>query len=404
MEVPMKILVINCGSSSIKYQLFNMENESVIAKGLAEKIGLPEGCIDLKITDEDKKIEVVLPLPNHAVALDKVLFLMTEHGVIRDKAEIKAIGHRLVHAGEYYNGSVPITEDVVRRLEECADLAPLHNPPNILGVKTCMELFPGTFMSGTFDTAFHQTMPDYAYIYPISYEYYEKYKVRRYGFHGSSHSFVAKRAAEMLGIDIENTKIITCHLGNGCSMAAVDGGESIDTSMGLTPLEGIMMGTRSGDIDPAIIFYLADKENGDFKAVNNMLNKNSGLKGVSGISNDMRDVRSARDNGIKRAELALNIFKYRLKKYIGSYAAAMGGVDAIVFTGGIGENVWEIREDSLKGLEFIGIEIEKEFNKTIFGKEAVINTPLSKVKVFVIPTNEELVIARDAKELYEQSI
>ncbi|HOG43747.1 MAG TPA: acetate kinase [bacterium] len=397
----MKVLVINCGSSSIKYQLFEMSNESVIAKGLAEKIGLPEGCIDLKITGKEGKIEVNLPLPNHSVALNKIMELMTENGVIMDKSEIKAIGHRLVHAGEYYNGSVPITDDVISKLEECSDLAPLHNPPNILGVKTCLELFPGTFMSGTFDTAFHQTMPDYAYIYPISYEYYEKYKVRRYGFHGSSHLFVSKRAAEMLGKKIEETKIITCHLGNGCSMAAVLGGKSVDTSMGLTPLEGIMMGTRSGDIDPALIFYLTDKHNGDMKAVNNMLNKNSGLKGVSGVSNDMRDVRSARDNGNKRAELALNIFKYRLKKYIASYAAAMGGVDAIVFTGGIGENVWEVREDSLTGLEFMGVKINSELNKTIFSKETDISAADSKVKVFIIPTNEELVIARDAMILFE---
>jgi acetate kinase len=397
----MKVLVINCGSSSIKYQLFEMSDESVIAKGLAEKIGLSEGCIDLKITEKDGKIKVTLPLPNHSVALNKVMELMTEHGVIKDKSEIKAIGHRLVHAGEYYNGSVPITEDVIAKLEECSDLAPLHNPPNILGVKTCLELFPGTFMSGTFDTAFHQTMPDYAYIYPISYEYYEKYKVRRYGFHGSSHLFVSKRAAVMLGKKIEDTKIITCHLGNGCSMAAVLGGKSVDTSMGLTPLEGIVMGTRSGDIDPAIIFYLTDKHNGDIKAVNNMLNKNSGLKGVSGISNDMRDVRAARDEGNKRAELALNIFKYRLKKYIASYAAAMGGVDAIVFTGGIGENVWEVREDSLIGLEFMGVKIDAELNKTIYSLETDISAPDSLVKVFIIPTNEELVIARDAKILYE---
>ncbi|HRQ71102.1 MAG TPA: acetate kinase [bacterium] len=397
----MKVLVINCGSSSIKYQLFEMSNESVIAKGLAEKIGLPEGCIDLKITGKEGKIEVNLPLPNHSVALNKIMELMTENGVIMDKSEIKAIGHRLVHAGEYYNGSVPITDDVISKLEECSDLAPLHNPPNILGVKTCLELFPGTFMSGTFDTAFHQTMPGYAYIYPISYEYYEKYKVRRYGFHGSSHLFVSKRAAEMLGKKIEETKIITCHLGNGCSMAAVLGGKSVDTSMGLTPLEGIMMGTRSGDIDPALIFYLTDKHNGDMKAVNNMLNKNSGLKGVSGVSNDMRDVRSARDNGNKRAELALNIFKYRLKKYIASYAAAMGGVDAIVFTGGIGENVWEVREDSLKGLEFMGVKINSELNKTIFSKETDISAADSKVKVFIIPTNEELVIARDAMVLFD---
>lgn len=397
----MKVLVINCGSSSIKFQLFEMSNESVIAKGLAEKIGLSDGFIELKITDGNKKIEIKLALPSHTEALNKIMEMLAENGVIKDKSEIKAIGHRLVHAGEYYNGSVPITDDVIARLVECSDLAPLHNPPNILGVRTCLDLFPGTFMSGTFDTAYHQTMPDYSYIYPISYDYYEKYKVRRYGFHGSSHYFVAERAIELLGKKREDTKIITCHLGNGCSMAAVKGGLSMDTSMGLTPLEGIVMGTRSGDVDPGIIFYLFDKHNGDIKAVNNMLNKNSGLKGVSGISNDMRDVRAARDAGNKRAELALNIFKYRLKKYIGSYAAAMGGVDAIVFTGGIGENVWEVREDSLKGLEFMGVEINTELNKTIFSKETVISTPASKVKVFIIPTNEELVIARDAKRLYE---
>lgn len=397
----MKVLVINCGSSSIKFQLFNMNNESVIAKGLAEKIGLPDGFIELKITDGNKKIEIKLSLPSHTEALNKIMEMLAENGVIKDRSEITAIGHRLVHAGEYYNGSVPITDDVIARLVECSDLAPLHNPPNILGVKTCAELFPKTFMSGTFDTAYHQTMPDYSYMYPIDYEYYEKYKVRRYGFHGSSHYFVAERAIEILGKKREDTKIITCHLGNGCSMAAVKGGKSMDTSMGLTPLEGIMMGTRSGDVDPGIIFYLFDKHKGDIKAVNNMLNKSSGLKGVSGVSNDMRDVRAARDAGNKKAELALNIFKYRLKKYIGSYAAAMGGVDAIVFTGGIGENVWEVREDSAKGLEFMGVEIDTELNKTIFSKEAVISKPSSKVKVMVIPTNEELVIARDAKRLYE---
>ncbi|MGI6394385.1 MAG: acetate/propionate family kinase [bacterium] len=397
----MKVLVINCGSSSIKYQLFEMSNESVIAKGLAEKIGLPMGCIDLKINGVEGKTEVNLPLPNHSVALNKVMDLMTENGVIKDKSEIKAIGHRLVHAGEYYNGSVLITDDVIAKLRECIDLAPLHNPPNILGVETCRELFPGTIMSGTFDTAFHQTMPEHAYIYPINYEYYEKYRVRRYGFHGSSHLFVSNRAAEMLGKNIKEVKIVTCHLGNGCSMAAVDGGKSIDTSMGLTPLEGIMMGTRSGDIDPAIIFYLAGKHDGDFNAVSNMLNKNSGLKGVSGISNDMRDVRSARDNGNNRARLALEIFKYRIKKYIASYAAAMGGVDAIVFTGGIGENVWEIREDSVKGLEFMGVKIDSETNKTVFAKEADVSAADSKTKIYVIPTNEELVIARDALAIFE---
>ena len=398
----MKVLVINCGSSSIKYQLFEMDTEHVIAKGLAEKIGLEQGCVALKMCSNGEKIEKELALPDHGAALSTIMDLMTENGVIKDRSEIKAVGHRLVHAGEYYSGSVEITADVIKRLEECADLAPLHNPPNILGVKTCQKLFEGTFMSGTFDTAFHQTMPDYAYVYPIDYKYYDKYRVRRYGFHGSSHFFVSRKAAEALGKDVKDLKIITCHLGNGASIAAVDGGKSVDTSMGLTPLEGIMMGTRSGDIDPALIFYLAEKEGGDYDAVNKMLNKNSGLKGVSGISNDMRDVRAERDNGNERAALALSIFKYRIKKYIGAYACAMGGVDAIVFTGGIGENVHEVREGSVEGLEFMGIGIDKELNKTVFGDYADLSSENSKVKVLVIPTDEELVIARDAKRLFEE--
>lgn len=398
----MKVLVINCGSSSIKYQLFEMDTEHVIAKGLAEKIGLKQGCVALKMCENGQKVEKELPLPDHGVALTTIMDLMMDNGVIKDKSEIKAIGHRLVHAGEYYNKSVEITADVIARLEECADLAPLHNPPNILGVKTCQKLFPGTFMAGTFDTAFHQTMPDYAYVYPIDYKYYDKYRVRRYGFHGSSHFFVSRKAAQALGKDVKDLKIITCHLGNGASIAAVKGGKSVDTSMGMTPLEGIMMGTRSGDIDPALIFYLAEKEGGDYDAVSKMLNKNSGLKGVSGISNDMRDIRSARDKGNERAALALSIFKYRIKKYIGAYAGAMGGVDVVVFTGGIGENVYEVREGSVEGLEFMGICIDKELNKTIMGEYADISSKDSKVKVLVIPTDEELVIARDAKKLYEE--
>lgn len=397
----MKIFVLNCGSSSIKYQLFDMTDETVIAKGLAEKIGNPEGHIELKITNPKNKIEVNLPLADHSVALNKIMDMMTENGVIKDKSEITAIAHRLVHAGEYYHGSVEVTDDVVFRIQECNDLAPLHIPANIIGIRTCQKLFPDTFMSGTFDTAFHHTMPDYAYMYPIDYKYYEKYRVRRYGFHGSSHFFVSNRAAEMLGKDIKDLKIVTCHLGNGCSMAAVDGGKSIDTTMGMTPLEGVMMGTRSGDVDPGVIFFLADKEGGH-QAVNKMFNKNSGLLGVSGISNDMRDIRKARDEGNKRAALALAMFTYRIKKYIASYAAAMGGVDVVIFTGGIGENVGEIRERSVEGLEFMGIKMNKELNNTICGTEAVVSTDDSKVKVMVIPTNEELVLARDAKKLYEE--
>ena len=397
----MKIFVLNCGSSSIKYQLFDMTDETVIAKGLAEKIGNPEGHIELKITNPKNKIEVNLPLADHSVALNKIMDMMTENGVIKDKSEITAIAHRLVHAGEYYHGSVEVTDDVVFRIQECNDLAPLHIPANIIGIRTCQKLFPDTFMSGTFDTAFHHTMPDYAYMYPIDYKYYEKYRVRRYGFHGSSHFFVSNRAAEMLGKDIKDLKIVTCHLGNGCSMAAVDGGKSIDTTMGMTPLEGVMMGTRSGDVDPGVIFFLADKEGGH-QPVNKMFNKNSGLFGVSGISNDMRDIRKARDEGNKRAALALAMFTYRIKKYIASYAAAMGGVDVVIFTGGIGENVGEIRERSVEGLEFMGIKMNKELNNTICGSEAVVSTDDSKVKVMGIPTNEELVLARDSKKLYEE--
>lgn len=398
----MKVLVINCGSSSIKYQLFEMDTEHVIAKGLAEKIGLEQGCVSLKMSSNGEKVEKKLPLPDHGAALTTVMDLMRENDVIRDMSEIKAVGHRLVHAGEYYSGSVKITDDVIKRLEECADLAPLHNPPNILGVKTCKELFEGTFMSGTFDTAFHQTMPDYAYVYPIDYKYYDKFRVRRYGFHGSSHFFVSRKAAEALGKDVKDLKIITCHLGNGASIAAVDGGKSVDTSMGLTPLEGIMMGTRSGDIDPALIFYLAEKEGGDYDVVNKSLNKMSGLKGVSGVSNDMRDIRKARDNGDERAALSLKMFSYRVKKYIGAYACAMGGVDAIVFTGGIGENDEEVRKNSLEGLNFMGIKINEELNHNVFGEFANLTADDSKVKVLVIPTDEELVIARDAKRLYEE--
>ncbi len=400
----MKVIVINSGSSSIKYQLFEMTNETVIAKGIAEKIGENNSEIVLKIPKENQKIvKEYAKLENHKEALSEILNLLEENKLVLDKKEITAIGHRLVHAGENYHSSVVITEDVLEKMTECNDLAPLHNPHNITGVRTTQELFPGTFQAGCFDTAFHQTMPDYAYIYPIDYSYYEKYKVRRYGFHGTSHMYVSKRAAELDGRDYNSLKIITCHLGNGASVAAIKNGKSIDTSMGMTPLEGIMMGTRSGDIDPALVFFITEKDGNGLDGFNKMLNKNSGLKGVSGVSNDVRDLKRAIKEGNKRAELALNMFVYRLKKYIGAYAAAMGGVDIVVFTGGIGENNADIRKRAVEDLEFMGIEIDDEINDATRGEEKVISKENSKAKVMLVPTDEELVIARETFRLYKEN-
>ncbi len=399
----MKVLIINCGSSSIKYQLFDMTNEHVIAKGIAEKIGLEMGCITLKITNDEKKFYEELPLKNHDIALNEVMSLLSREGVIKDKTEIKIIGHRLVHAGEFYSSAVVVTEDVLEKMTICNDLAPLHNPHNITGVRTCEKLFPGTFQAGVFDTAFHQTMPDYSYMYPIDYKYYEKYKVRRYGFHGTSHYFVSRKAAEFIGKDINQLNIITCHLGNGCSIAAIKHGKSMDTSMGLTPVEGLMMGTRSGDLDPALVFFITEKENGDLNAFNKLINKNSGLFGVSGISNDMRDIRKAMAEGNPKAKLAFDMFCYRIKKYIGAYAAAMGGVDIVVFTGGIGENVAHVRKNSTEGLGFMGITLDIEQNEKIMSELACISEENSRVKVLVVPTDEELVIARESYELYKKA-
>jgi acetate kinase len=400
----MKVIVINSGSSSIKYQLFEMTKETVLAKGIAEKIGENNSEIVLKISEKKQKIEKQYnKIENHKEALSEILKLLEEYKLIQDKKEITAIGHRLVHAGENYHSSVVITEDVLEKMTECNDLAPLHNPHNITGVRTTQELFPGTFQAGCFDTAFHQTMPDYAYIYPIDYSYYEKYKVRRYGFHGTSHMYVSKRASEILNKDYNSLKIITCHLGNGASVAAIKNGKSIDTSMGMTPLEGIMMGTRSGDIDPALVFFITEKDGEGLDGFNKMLNKNSGLKGVSGVSNDVRDLKKAIKSGNKRAELALNMFIYRLKKYIGSYAAAMGGVDVVVFTGGIGENNADIRKRAVENLEFMGIEIDDEINNATRGEEKIISKATSKAKVMLVPTDEELVIARETFRLYKEN-
>ena len=392
----MKILVINAGSSSLKYQLFDMTDESVLAKGLVERIGLPGSILIHR--PGDAKVEIKEEIENHAKAISLVLAALTDkdHGVVKSLEEISCVGHRVVHGGEAFCGSVAITPAVMEALKENIELAPLHNPPNIMGIDACTELMPGVPQVGVFDTAFHQTMPAEAFIYALPYEYYEKYKVRRYGFHGTSHRFVTQRALDMLGNP--NAKIVTCHLGNGASLAAVKAGKCIDTSMGLTPLEGLAMGTRSGDIDPAIIEFIMNKENLTIAQMSNVLNKKSGVLGISGVSSDFRDIEGAAEEGNKRARLALDRFAYVVKKYIGSYVAAMDGVDAIVFTAGLGENSASMREKICSGLTFLGIEIDPAKNK-IRGEEIEISTANSKTKVLVIPTNEELMIARDTVEI-----
>lgn len=395
----MNILVINCGSSSLKYQLIDMTNEKVLAKGLAERIGI-EGSKVKHQPEGKEKVVIEKPMANHKVALEIVTnaLIDPEHGAIKSMDEISAVGHRVVHAGEKFSGSVVLNDEVMEALRECIDLAPLHNPPNIMGIEACQELMPNVPMVGVFDTAFHQTMPKDAFIYPLPYELYEKYGIRRYGFHGTSHKYVTNRTAEILGQNIEDLKIITCHLGNGASIAAVKEGKSIDTSMGLTPLEGLAMGTRCGDIDPAIVTFIMEKENLDINGANNLMNKKSGVLGISGVSSDFRDIEDAAAEGNERAQLALDVFARRVKKYVGSYAAVLGGVDAIVFTAGLGENSPETREAVCEGLEYMGVELNKEENK-VRGKEKIVSTENSKVKVLVVPTNEELMIARDTKEL-----
>ncbi|HKL76321.1 MAG TPA: acetate kinase [Halanaerobiales bacterium] len=395
----MKILVLNSGSSSIKYQLFNMENEHVLMKGVVERIGIDGAFLEYE-NEDGEEFKVENEIPDHSKGIELVIdsLLDEENGVLDSMDEIAAVGHRVVHGGEKFAHSTLISDEVVDKMEEVSELAPLHNPPNLAGIKVCKEMMPETPQVGVFDTAFHQSMPEEAYMYAIPYEYYEKYGVRRYGFHGTSHKFVAKKAAELIDKDPKDVKVITCHLGNGASVAAVDGGESVDTSMGLTPLEGLVMGTRSGDIDPAIIPFLMKKEGLEADEVDNILNKKSGLLGVSGVSNDSRDVKEAAKNGNERAELARKLFNYRVKKYIGSYAAAMGGVDAIVFTAGIGENAKDVRKDVMEDMEFLGVEIDEKAND-VRGETREISTKDSKVKVFTIPTNEELVIARDTEEI-----
>ncbi len=395
----MKILVINCGSSSCKFQLFNMDNGDVLAKGNAERIG-----IDGKLTyKRDGKDDVVVEtsIPDHQVAVSLILDKLAdpEVGVIANVSEIDAIGHRVLHAGMHYSESIIVNEDVKRVVRECFDLGPLHNPANLIGIEACEAAMPGTPNVAVFDTAFHQTMPQKAYMYGLPYEYYEKYQIRRYGFHGTSHRYVSKRVCEFLGKDPKDLKVVTCHLGNGSSFAAVDGGKCVDTSMGLTPLAGILMGTRTGDIDPAIVPIIQKKEGLTPDEMDTLMNKKSGVMGISGVSSDFRDLEAAAKSGNEKAQLALDMFAYQGTKIIGSYAAAMGGVDVIVFTAGVGENTWFMREDMCKPLEFMGVKIDKSVNDGLRGKEAIISTPDSKVTVCVIPTNEELAIALDTMEL-----
>jgi acetate kinase len=398
----MKILVLNSGSSSIKYQLFDMTKELVLAKGVVERIGIDNSFLEYE-NYHGKKIKLDDDIANHSTGIKLVIktILNKEYGVLEGMSEIHAIGHRIVHGGEKFADSTLIDEKVIEQIDKVSDLAPLHNPHNLTGVKVCKDLLPFTPQVAVFDTAFHQTMPKMAYMYALPYKYYEKYGIRRYGFHGTSHKYVSNRIAKLLNKPIKELKIITCHLGNGASIAAIDGGKSVDTSMGMTPLEGLVMGTRCGDIDPAIIPFLMNKEGISIHEMDDIMNKESGLYGISGISNDSRDIKKAADEGNEHARLALELFDYRVRKYIGAYMAAMGSVDAIVFTAGIGENAPEIRKNIIKGLNFLDIYLDEKLNKTR-GKEIEISKKDSKVKVFVIPTNEELVIARETKDIVDK--
>ena len=394
----MNVLVINCGSSSLKYQLIDSESEAVMAKGLCERIGI-DGRLVYQKTGLDKEITEAA-MPTHKQAIQMVLDALVnpKTGAIASLSEIDAVGHRVVHGGEKFAASTLLTPEVLKTIEECNDLAPLHNPANLIGIRACQELMPGVPMVAVFDTAFHQTMPDVAYTYGIPYEYYEKYKVRRYGFHGTSHSYVSKRTAEIVGKPYDQMKIIVCHLGNGASISAVNCGKSVDTSMGLTPLEGLVMGTRSGDLDPAIIDFVGKKEGLSLDEMNEVLNKKSGMLGISGVSSDGRDLEAAAETGNKRAQLALDVFDYRVIKYIGAYAAAMNGVDAIAFTAGIGENNIKMRKDVCSSLTYLGVKLDEEKNN-VRGEERIISADDSKVQVLLVPTNEELAIARETLAL-----
>ena len=399
----MKILVLNCGSSSIKYKLFDMTTKEILAQGGIEKIGLKGSFLKLTLPNGEKVI-LNKDIPEHTVGVEFIFQTLTseQYGALKSLKELDAVGHRIVHGGERFSESAILNKEALDAITACNDLAPLHNPANLKGVAAVSALLPGLPPVGVFDTAFHQTMPDYAYMYAIPYELYEKYGIRRYGFHGTSHRYVSKRVCEFLGIQPEGTRIITCHVGNGGSVSAIKDGKCIDTSMGLTPLEGLMMGTRSGDIDAGAVTFIMEKEGLNATGVSNLLNKKSGLLGVSGVSSDMREIQAAVDAGNAKANLAQTMYYYRIKKYIGTYAAALGGVDVIVFTGGVGENKDDSRERACEGLEFMGVKLDKELNKTIHGEEAVISTPDSKVKVVVIPTDEELMIATDTMTLLQK--
>ena len=394
----MNVLVINCGSSSLKYQLINSDTEDVLAKGLCERIGIDGRLVYQKAGCDKEITEAALPTHKEAIQMVLDALVNDKTGAIKSLSEVNAVGHRIVHGGEKFASSVVITDEVLEAVAQCNDLAPLHNPANLIGINACKELMPGVPMVAVFDTAFHQTMPEKAYLYGLPYEYYENYKVRRYGFHGTSHSFVSKETARFLGMDLENSKIIVCHLGNGASISAVKDGKCVDTSMGLTPLEGLVMGTRSGDIDPAIMEYIAKKEDLDIAGVMNVLNKKSGLEGISGLSSDFRDLTAGAKEGNKRAIAAIEVFCYRVAKYVGSYVAAMNGVDAIAFTAGIGENVGLVREKICSYLGYLGITLDAEANAKS-GDNCVISAADSKVKVAVIPTNEELAICRETVAL-----
>lgn len=396
----MKILVLNCGSSSIKYKLFEMETKEVLAQGGIEKIGLPGSFLKLTLPNGEKKI-LEKDIPEHTVGVEFIFQTLTsaEYRAIKSLDELDAVGHRMVHGGERFSQSVVLNKEVLDAFTACNDLAPLHNPANLKGVNAVSALLPNIPQVGVFDTAFHQTMPAHAYMYAVPYELYEKYGVRRYGFHGTSHRYVSQRVCEYLGIPAEGSRIITCHVGNGGSISAVKDGKCIDTTMGLTPLEGLMMGTRSGDIDGGAVTFIMEKEGLNATGISNLLNKKSGVLGISGVSSDMREVTAAANEGNKQARLALDMYFYRIKKYIGAYAAAMGGVDVILFTGGVGENQSDCREIACSGLEYMGVKIDHQINNSIHGEEAIISTADSKVKVVVIPTDEEMMIASDTMAL-----
>lgn len=396
----MKILVLNCGSSSVKYKLFNMDKHEVLAQGGVEKLGLPGSFLKFTLPSGEKVI-LEKELPEHNAAIQFILSVLTDdkYGCIKSFSEIDAVGHRVVHGGEAFSGSVEITSEVIGKIVECIDLAPLHNPPNLKGIRAMSALIPGIRQVGVFDTAFHQTMPNYAYMYGLPYSLYKKYGIRRYGFHGTSHRYVSKRACDILGVPYENQRIITAHVGNGGSLAAVKNGKCMDTSMGLTPVEGLLMGTRCGDVDAGALAFIMDKERLDAKGVSNLINRQSGVQGLSGLSSDMREIEAAVAEGDKKAIMTLNVYNYRIKKYIGAYAAAMGGCDILVWTGGVGENQWATRLAVCQDMEYMGMKIDVAKNDHMRGEEMVISTPDSKVTIIVVPTDEEFMIASDTMDI-----